>query len=74
MLLEYDDDLDTTRSTELSIFQLIDRIAGVSSNNCMLRTDRDHEQKLVLTCLFALSPVAVSRSWSCGPCQSIPCI
>ena len=29
----------------------------------LLRTDRDHEQKLVITRLFALSPVAVSREW-----------
>ena len=29
----------------------------------LLRTDRDHEQKLVLARLFALSPVAVSRMW-----------
>ena len=29
----------------------------------LLRTDRDHEQKLVVTRLFALSPVAVSRKW-----------
>ena len=29
----------------------------------MLQTGRDHEQKLVLTRLFALSLVAVSRTW-----------
>ena len=80
--------LDTTRSTELSILQVIDFPFGV---NCgvspvsthmnirvfskadgaieslafyrviaLLRTDQDHEQKLVLARLFALAPVAVS--------------
>ena len=29
----------------------------------LLPTDRDHEQKIVLTRFFALSPVAVSRIW-----------
>ena len=29
----------------------------------LLRTDRDHEQNLVLTRLFALLSVAVSRLW-----------
>ena len=37
----------------------------------LLRTDRDHEQKLVLTHLFALLPVAVSRLWCFGPFQSV---
>ena len=91
MLLEYDDSLDTTRSTELSIAQVIVfpfwANCGVSPfsthmNICalskvyeateslafhqviaLLRTDRNHEQKLVLTRLFALPLVAVSRLW-----------
>ena len=40
----------------------------------LLRTDRDHGKKPVLTRLFALHLVAVSRSWVFGPCQSIHCI
>ena len=40
----------------------------------LLRTDGDHELKLALTRLFALSPVAVSRIWCFGPSQSIHCI
>ena len=84
MLLEYDDNLDTTRSTELSIFQVIvfpfwancgvsplsthmsirvlskayEAIESMAFHRiiALLRTDRDHEQKLVLTRLFALSP------------------
>ena len=87
--LEYDDSLDTTRGTELSIIQVIDfsfmvnrRVSPFSTHMnirvlskayeaieslafhrviALLRTDRDHEQKLVLTRLFALRPVAVSR-------------
>ena len=82
MLLEYDDSLDTTRSTELSIVQVIvfpylvnRRVAPFSTYMnvrvlskayeaieslafhrviALLRTDRDHEQKPVLTPLFAL--------------------
>ena len=80
MLLEYDDSLDTTRSTELSVFQVIvlpfwatcgvflfstHMSIRVLSKACeaieslafrraiaLLRTDRDHEQKLVFTRLF----------------------
>ena len=91
MLLEYDDNLDTTRSTELSIIQVIffpfcancgvspfsthmnirvlskayEAIESLAFHRAiaLLRTDRDHEQKLVLTRLFALPPVAVSRIW-----------
>ena len=40
----------------------------------LLQTHRDHEQKLVLTRLFELTPVAVSRIWGFGPSQSIHCI
>ena len=86
-----DDSLDTTRSTELSIVQVIvfpflvnRRVSPFSTHLnitvlseaheaieslafhreiALLRTDRDHEQKLVLSRLFALSPVAVSRIW-----------
>ena len=39
----------------------------------LLRTDRDHEQKLVLTRLFALLRFAVSRLWVVGPSQSFHC-
>ena len=84
MLLEYDDSLDTTRSTELSIVQVVvftflvnRRVSPFSTHVnirvlskayeaieslafhrviALLRTDRDHEQKLVLTRLFALRP------------------
>ena len=84
MLLEYDDSLDTTRSTELSTVQVsvfpIWANCGVSPFSthmntralskvdetiellafyrviALLRTDRDHEQKLVRTRLFALLP------------------
>ena len=40
----------------------------------LLRTDQNHQQKLVLTRLFARSPVAVSRIWGFVPFQSIHCI
>ena len=40
----------------------------------LLRTNRHHEQKLVLTRLFALLRIAVSRIWCFGPSQSIHCI
>ena len=40
----------------------------------LLRTDRDHEQKLVLTRLFALSSVAVGRIWCFELSQNIHCI
>ena len=91
MLLKYYDSLDTTGSTELSIFQVIvfpffvncgvspfsthlnihvlskayEAIESLAFHRviALLRTDRDHEQKRVLTRLFALSPVAVSRIW-----------
>ena len=86
MLLEYDDNLDTTISTELSIIHVIGfpfwANCGVSqlSTHMNIRVlskiyeaieplafhraiDRDHEQKLVLTRLFALLPVAVCRLW-----------
>ena len=84
MLLEYDDNIDATRSTELSIVQVLDypfqAICGVSPFSthmnlrvlskayeaieplsfhreiALLRTDRDHEPKLVFTRLFALLP------------------
>ena len=90
MLLEYDDSLDATRSTELStiqesvfpfwanrrvspfsihmnirVFSKADEaIESLAFHRAiaLLRTDRDHEQNLVLTRLFALSPVAVSRT------------
>ena len=86
MLLGYDDSVDTTRSTELSIIQvfvfpfwanrgvspfsthmnirvLSKAYAAIESLAfhrviALLRTDRDHEQKLVFTRLFALSLVA----------------
>ena len=102
MLLEYDDNLDTTRGTELSIVQVFvfpflascwvspfstqmnirvlskayEAIESLAFHReiALLRTDGDHEQKLVLTLLFALSQVAVSRMWSVGPSQSIHCI
>ena len=102
MLLEYDDNCDTTRSTELSIVQVIvfpflancgvlpfstrmnlcvlskadEAIESLAFHRAiaLLRTDRDHEQKLTLTRLFALLPIAVSRLWCFGPCQSIHCI
>ena len=89
MLLEYDDSLYTTRSTELSIIQVIvfpflikRQVSSFSIHMnirvlskadevieslafyrviALLRTDRDHEHKLVLTRLCALHPVAVSR-------------
>ena len=84
MLLEYDDNIDATRSTELSIVQVLDfpfqANCGVSPLSthmnlrvlskayeaieslafhrviALLRTDRNHEQKLVFTRLFALLP------------------
>ena len=102
MLLEYDDSLHATRSSELSIAQMIVfpfwANCGVSPFStlmnirvlskadeaiesmafyrviALLRTDRDHEQKLVPTRLFALLRVAVSRLWVFGPSQSIHCI
>ena len=102
MLLEYDDSLDTTRSTELPIVQVIVfpiwANCGVSSFSthmnilvlskadearellafhrvtALLRTDRDHEQKLVLTRSSALLPIAASRLRCFGPCQSIHCV
>ena len=40
----------------------------------LLRTERYHEQKLVLPRLFALHPVAVRRLWCFGSSQSIHCI
>ena len=76
MLLEYDDNIDATRSTELSIVQVLDypfqAICGVSPFSthislafhreiALLRTDRDHEQKLVFTRLFAL-PLSRGKS------------
>ena len=102
MLLEYDDNLDTTRSTEFSIVQVVvfpfwvnrrvppfsthlnirvlskadEAIESLAFHRviALLRTNRDHKQKLVLTRLFALHPVAVSRLWVLGPSQSILCI
>ena len=89
MLLENDDSLGTTRSTELSIVQVMvfpfwakcgvsllstrmnirvlskvyEAIESLAFHRviALLRTDRNHEQKLVLTRLFALPPVSVSR-------------
>ena len=103
MLLGYDDNLNATRSSELSTVQAIvfpfmvncavspfstqKNIRVLSKADevielqaclrviALLRTDPDHEQKLVLTRLFALLPVAVSRRlWGFGPSQSIHCI
>ena len=102
MLLEFVDNLDTTRSTKLSIKHVIvfpflvnRRVSPFCTHMnilvlskafeateslafhrviALLRTDRDHEQKLVLTRFFALHQVAVSRLWCFGPSQSIHCI
>ena len=84
MLLKYDYNLDTMRSTELSILQVIDfpfwvnrRVSPFSTHMnirvlskayeaiesvafhraiALLRTDRDHEQKLVLARLLCTAP------------------
>ena len=91
MLLEYDESLDTTRSTELYISQIIvfpfwvnrgvspfsthmnirvlskayEAIKSLAFHRviALLRTDRNHEQKLMLTRLFALHLLAVSCLW-----------
>ena len=69
MLLEYDDNLDTTRRPDhMNIRGLSKAYKAIESLAfqrvmALLRTDRDHEQKLVLTRLFALHPVAVNRLW-----------
>ena len=100
LLLEYDDSLVTTISTELSIIQAIVFPfwvkCGVSALSThmnirvlskadkaieslafqriivLLRTDRDHEQKLVLTRLFALHPVAELFSPCSAMCIEAP--
>ena len=88
MLLKYDDNLGTKRSTELSIVQVIDfpfwvnrRVSPFSTHMnirvlskayeaieslafhraiALLRTDRDHEQKLVLARLLCTAPGRVN--------------
>ena len=99
-MLEDDDSLDTTRSTELSTVQVIvfpfwvnrevspfsthvnirvlskadEAIESLAFHRVIvqLRTDRDHEQKLVLTRLLALPLAAVSTFLRVsGPSQSI---
>ena len=89
MLLEYDDSLDTTRSTDLSIVQvivfsfLVNRRVSPFSTHMNIRVLSEaykaiesltFHRKLVLTRLFALLPVAVSRLWGFGPSElKSPC-